>query len=138
MDFLKENILLILLALFAFWMLAWPPLSRRIHGVKEVGAMEATQLINHHDAWVLDVREDSELAAGKVPDARHIPLGQLAGRVADLEAQRSRPVIVVCRSGQRSARACVQLRRQGFPDVYNLAGGMIGWQQASLPVEKKR
>lgn len=82
-------------------------------------------------AVLLDVREPAEWAAGHAPQARHIPLGQLAGRLAEIPADR--PVVTVCRSGARSARAAAMLARQGRP-ASNLAGGMQAWAAAGLPV----
>ena len=99
--------------------------------------MEATQLINHHDALILDVREDQEYAGGHVPSSKHIPLRQLSGRIQELEKFRDKPIIAVCRSGARSGHGCSVLRKNGFEQVYNLNGGMSAWQQANMPVERK-
>jgi len=71
-----------------------------------------------------------------VLNAKLIPLGKLGERIGELEKYREKPVVVVCRSGARSANACALLGKQGFAEVYNLAGGMIAWQKASLPVKK--
>ncbi len=60
----------------------------------------------------------------------------LAKRLAELEPHRARPLIVYCRSGQRSGRAAVLLRRRGFQSVHNLAGGVLAWQGDSLPLRK--
>src|SRR5512133_2481372 len=76
------------------------------------------------DAVVLDVREAAELAEGRIAGSTHIPLGQLPARAFELD--RGRPVITVCRSGGRSARAAQFLTDQGY-DVANLAGGMTAW-----------
>lgn len=137
MHFVSENLMLILTALAALAMLAWPPLSRKIYGIKEVGPLEATQLINHHDAVILDVREDREVADGMIPGAKHIALGQVGSRLSELEKFKNRPVVISCRSGSRSAGACRILRKNGFEQVYNLAGGILAWQQANMPTEKK-
>jgi rhodanese-related sulfurtransferase len=55
---------------------------------------------------------------------------------ARLGKYRDRPVSVYCRSGNQSLSACGKLRKQGFEKVYNLKGGVLGWQQADLPVSK--
>lgn len=81
-------------------------------------------------AQVVDVREDDEVALGRIPGARHIPLGQLGGRLAELDRQQ--PVIAICRSGNRSARAAELLTAAGFT-CDNMAGGMLAWQAAGLP-----
>jgi rhodanese-related sulfurtransferase len=82
-------------------------------------------------AVLLDVREPDEWQAGRAPRARHIPLGQLARRAAELP--QGRAVVTVCRSGARSARAAALLARDGRK-VSNLAGGMHAWARAGLPV----
>lgn len=135
MTFVQNNFVLILVALISGGMLLWPLLSRRGDG--EVGTLAAVQLINHQDALVLDVREDIEYDAGHIANARHIPVGKLEGRLQELEKFKSKPIVVVCRSGMRSNRACSVLRKHGFANVHNLEGGINAWQQASLPVAKK-
>jgi rhodanese-related sulfurtransferase len=134
-QFLQNNFAIVMLVLVSGLMLLWPMVGRRLSGVREVGAMEATQLINHQNAVVLDVREDSEFYAGHVPHSVHVPLGQLA-KHAELEKYKSRPVIAICRSGMRSGRACSVLRKNGFEQVYNLAGGITAWERANMPMEK--
>lgn len=135
MTFVQNNFILILVALISGGMLIWPLLSRRADG--EVGTLAAVQLINHKDALVLDVREDLEYGAGHIANAKHIPAGKIEGRLQELEKFKSKPIVVVCRSGMRSDRACSVLRKHGFTDVHNLSGGIGAWQQASLPVVKK-
>jgi|GEM_PF-9936 len=105
---------------------------------KSFSPMEALQSINHRDALVLDVRSDAEYAEGHVLNALHIPLGLLAGRLGQLEAYRDHPIVVICRSGARSAQAAAQLRKAGFNEVFNLAGGVMAWQNASLPLTRDK
>ena len=80
---------------------------------------------------VLDVREDFEVAEGMIPEALHIPMGDLNRRLNELD--RSRPVIVVCRSGNRSARVADALNTAGYT-ADTMTGGMTAWQRAGLPV----
>jgi rhodanese-related sulfurtransferase len=82
-------------------------------------------------AILLDVREPREWQAGHAPRARHIPLGQLTRRAAEVPPRRA--VVTVCRSGARSAQAAAMLARDGR-EVSNLAGGMRAWARAGLPV----
>lgn len=125
------------LALFVtLAMLAYTSFGARLRGYQEVPPLEAVQLINHEDAVMVDVREDSEYSAGHVQDSIHIPLGKLGERMGELETHRGRAVVVGCRSGHRSARACAMLRKQGFEKVYNLRGGILAWESANLPVSK--
>lgn len=97
---------------------------------KGVSATEAHDLVTK-GALLLDVRERSEWNAGRAPFARHVPLGQLQARLG--EVPRDRKVVVVCRSGNRSAHATALLQRAGI-DAVNLSGGMHAWSGAGLPV----
>lgn len=84
------------------------------------------------DAYLLDVREQHEWAAGHAPGAVHVPLGELAARVA--EVPRDSLVAVVCRSGHRSAQAAAWLAAHGYRAA-NVADGMQAWEAAGLPME---
>lgn len=79
---------------------------------------------------VLDVREDFEVAEGMIPGALHIPMGQLNTRLAEIE--KTRPVIVVCHSGNRSAAVAEALNGIGYTAA-TMAGGMAAWQHPGLP-----
>jgi rhodanese-related sulfurtransferase len=135
-QFISSNILPIFTAVFSGTMLLWSFFGNRFRGVKEVDTVAALQLINHKDAIVLDVREPNEYASGHVLNSKHIPLGKLKERMGELEKYKDRPVVVVCRSGNRSGTACFLLGRQGFTQAHNLAGGVQAWQKNKLPLEK--
>lgn len=83
---------------------------------------------------IVDVREPDEWAGGHIAGALLIPLGQLPVRMRELDS--ARPVIVVCRSGNRSGKATQFLLQQGFRDVKNMAGGMLAWVQTRQPVAR--
>ena len=82
-------------------------------------------------AALVDVREPGEYLAGHVPGAVLIPMGQLPGRMAELD--RDAPVYVVCASGNRSAAMTDLLRSAGF-DAYSVAGGTSGWARSGRAV----
>lgn len=82
-------------------------------------------------AHLLDVREDEEWQAGHAPAARHLPMGQLSGRLAEVPTDRT--VVCVCRVGGRSGAVASALMAEGY-DTRNLAGGMLAWAAAGLPV----
>jgi hydroxyacylglutathione hydrolase len=84
--------------------------------------------------FVLDVRTESEWAAGHIEGARHIHGGTLEERYA--EVPRDRPVAVVCGSGYRASIAASFLMREGYRDVSNVLGGMAAWKAAKLPVTR--
>ncbi len=136
MQFLQDNWMLVALAAVSGAMLAWTFIGGRLSGIEEADTLKATRLFND-DALVLDVREDKEYAAGHIPKAKHIPLGQLGGRMKELDKFKDKPILVTCRSGNRSAHACRMLKKAGFENVYNQAGGIIAWERANLPVTTK-
>ncbi|MBU1224772.1 MAG: rhodanese-like domain-containing protein [Gammaproteobacteria bacterium] len=135
-QFIQDNWMLAALAAVSGAMLTWSFIGGRLSGVEEADTLKATRLYND-DALVLDVREDKEFAAGHIPKAKHIPLAQLASRISELDKFKNKPVLVTCRSGQRSARACGLLKKAGFETVYNQAGGILAWERANLPVTQK-
>jgi len=110
---------------------------RRLGGAAtSVGPADATRMINHDNAIMLDIREDKEHAEGKIINSQHIPLSQLDSSLKRLEKYKQRPIIAYCRSGNRSNSAAAKLRKQGFEKVYNLRGGVIAWQRENLPLVK--
>lgn len=112
--------------------------KRKLLGFREIKPAEVTRLINHENAVVLDVRDDKDFDSGHIVNAVHIPFAFLDGRLDQLERYKGRPIIVVCRNGQQSARAGVLLKNQGFEPVYKLGGGMLAWVNADAPVTKKK
>jgi rhodanese-related sulfurtransferase len=82
-------------------------------------------------AYLLDVREDDEWAAGHAPEAVHVRLGDLGARAGDLP--RDREVYVICRTGNRSAYAAQALLGGGLHAI-NVADGMTGWAVAGRPM----
>jgi len=96
----------------------------------EISTAEALAL-RESGAFILDVRQPDEWAAGHIPDATLIPLGDLATRIA--EVPRDRQVVVVCRSGNRSAQGRDILLGADYPSVTSMAGGMKDWAAAGYP-----
>lgn len=135
-DFISENIWLVMAAVVSGGYVIWPLIARGASGQREVGPLEAVQLINRKDAVVLDVREQGEFSNGHITGSKHFPLAALEKRGDDLKKFARKPVVVVCASGARSRSACATLKKLGFEDLYLLSGGLGAWQQASLPVEK--
>lgn len=113
-------------------------LGARLRGYTEVVPSDAVRIINHDETLIVDVREDKEFVEGHILDSLHIPLGKLAERLGELATHREKSIIVSCRSGHRSATACAKLRKEGFTTVYNLKGGVLAWQNAGLPLQKKK
>jgi rhodanese-related sulfurtransferase len=121
-------------ALVSGGLLLWPLLR----GNKaEISPTAATLLMNREDAMVLDVREMSEWNSGHIANARHIALTQLDKHLVEIEKFKQTPVIVCCATGSRSQTVRDKLVKAGFEKVFNLAGGIAAWSDASLPLTKK-
>ncbi|WP_203361428.1 rhodanese-like domain-containing protein [Bacillus sp. REN10] len=82
------------------------------------------RLENGEQLEIIDVREDEEVAAGMIPEAKHIVMGTIPERLDELDKEKE--YIFVCRSGRRSENVCYYLRDQGFK-VRNMVGGMLEW-----------
>ena len=135
-EFVSNNIWLVAAAVISGGYVIWPWISKSTSGLREVGPMEAVQLMNRKDALVVDVREQGEFSNGHISGAKHFPLASLEKRSSELKKYTKKPIVVVCASGARSRSACTTLKKLGFEDVSLLAGGIGAWRQASLPVEK--
>jgi rhodanese-related sulfurtransferase len=137
-EFIANNLALVALFVVSGAMLVWPELARLgfAGGGQQVGTLDATRLMNQNNSLVLDVREAKEFAEGRLPKSRHIPLAELAGRVAEIAKFKERPVLLTCRTGARSAGAARTLKNAGFTQVFQLKGGISAWREAGLPIEK--
>jgi sulfur-carrier protein adenylyltransferase/sulfurtransferase len=83
---------------------------------------------------LIDVREQHEWDEAHLDGATHVPQGELLERIEEVVPDRSQPVLLYCRTDNRSSRAADALRRLGYDNVRVLRGGIVGWQEAGLPV----
>ena len=93
---------------------------------------QVAELLEEHRIQLVDVRQTYEHEAGRIAGDRHVELAQLAAEADTLD--RDRPIVFYCRSGARSGMATEAFRGAGF-DAYNLAGGLLEWAAAGLPLE---
>lgn len=88
------------------------------------------------DIQLIDVREDSEVAIARIPNAIHIPMNQILNRVDEIDPERE--TVVHCKGGGRSARVIDALQRSGFEGkLANLKGGILGWSNEVDPTVPK-
>jgi rhodanese-related sulfurtransferase len=97
----------------------------------EVTATEAAELIAA-GAQVVDVRTEPEYAAGHIAGARHVPLADVQSEAAVLD--RERPLVIYCRSGERSGMAADAFAASGW-DAHSIAGGLLQWADDGLELE---
>ncbi len=81
---------------------------------------------------IIDVREMGEIHAGTIQGAQPMPLATVPLKLNELEKDKT--LVMICRSGARSAQACAFLQQQGFDNVVNLRGGMFAWAGAGKPI----
>lgn len=136
-EFIGNHYILSAAWVAVFIMIIYSFIGSRLRGFQTANPSLATQLINHSDAVVVDVREENEYLKGHIVNSVHIPLSYLNERLKQLEKYKDKPIIVSCRSGQRSGQACATLKKNGFENVYNLSGGVMAWQNDNLPLTKK-
>lgn len=118
--------------------IVWTETRRFTGGYQRLSPSDAVRLMNDGDTLLLDVREDAELQQGMIDGAKHIPLGNLAKRIGELDKHKNKNILAYCRTGSRSAQACGILRKNQFEKVHNLSGGLMAWQSANLPVKRRR
>lgn len=93
---------------------------------------EALGRVRSEEAVIVDVREDEERGAGRIPGSEHVPLGELRERLGELPEEKE--IVLVCRSGNRSSMAAAALSEAGYRAA-NLEGGVKAWTQEGLPFE---
>lgn len=134
-EFVLNNPLLV--GAFAVVLLAWITYEIYSGQSNGVSTSQATQLINREDAVVLDTREAKDFKAGHIAGARNIPQSRLDERMSELDKFKSKPVIVVCKTGQAAGAAQAKLSKAGFERALKLQGGIMQWQSDSLPLVRK-
>jgi len=108
-----------------------------VDGIPQISVQELKRRLDaHEDVFVLDVREPHEVQIVNI-GAPLIPLGQLANRIGELEAERNRKIVVHCKVGGRSQKAAVILKNAGFENVENLTGGILAWAEKIDPTMPK-
>jgi len=132
-EFIAVNWVMVLMWVFLLGMIV----NSFLKSGYDISPQEIVQLMSHEDGSVIvDVREDNEYQSGHIKDSIHIPLSKLSSRLGELDNYKANNVILSCRSGSRSGRACGMLKKKGFAKVHNLRGGVLAWENDNLPMQK--
>lgn len=134
MNFIVDNWMLVATAAASGLLLLWPLLQGATAG--GISPAAAVQLINREKAVVVDVCETEEFAQGHVGGAKNVPLGELEEKLPLAVKNKALPVIFVCSTGARAARALGTAKKLGYEQAQVLAGGLKSWKEANLPTEK--
>lgn len=105
-------------------------------GYRNLDAAQAAELIKQEPVLILDVRTPEEYREGHIKGSVLIPVQELEKRVGEISDHFQKPVLVYCRSGNRSVTASKILIANGFHDLYHMKGGIKDWIRHELPVEK--
>ena len=105
-----------------------------IFGIKNSSVSDLQSLLSKSNQVILDVRTEPEYLSGHISEAINVPLDQISETNAEVsKLDKTKPVYVICASGNRSLSAALKLKKLGF-DVTNIRGGMAFWQLKKLPV----
>ncbi len=133
LEFTSNHPLLVAALMVSFFIVVFTELRRKAGSLVNVEAADAVKLINN-DGVVIDIRSNDAFARGHIVNARNIPSDELDAKLEQLKSLKNTPLIAVCDSGITSRKAVNTLQSAGFESVYNLKGGMAGWNQSGLPV----
>jgi len=136
-DFASRNYLLFITLAAVITLIIITELRRATKGFKEVSPSDAVLLINKEDALVLDVREANELSQGNIVNAKHIAFSSLTDKLDNLASDKDKPILVFCKMGTKSSKACQLLLKNSYTNVFGLKGGITAWINEQLPIIKK-
>ncbi len=137
MEFAANNLILVAALAVIATLIIKTEIGLKLNNIPQLNTNEAVRLMNDDNVVILDVRENNEYNEGHIRDSVHVPMTALVKRLSELDKHKNKQILAYCRSGSRSNSACRTLSKQGFEHVSNLAGGIMGWSSANLPVTKK-
>lgn len=135
-EFFAQNLFLFIALGVILLLLAANIALSLFFGGTQASPTEVTNLINRDDALVIDIRDNAEFATGHILNALNVPFKELKNRYRDLEKHRGRAVVISSRAGGDAVKAARLLKKAGIEKVYRLQGGMVAWQNDSLPLAK--
>ncbi len=134
-EFVKLNWHLFAALVLVIVLLALEPLRARRGGVRPITADDLPRFMRDEKVVIVDVSEEKEFASSHIPKSRNVPLSRLNSDINTLKRYKSRPVVVVCRVGNRSPKAAGILKKHEFSNLRTLQGGIAAWMKENLPVE---
>ena len=135
-EFVGNHLILFALLVAILGALVWSFIGESLRGIRSVDHLGLTNLMNRDDALVIDIRPQAEYQRGHILGALHAPESSLAKNLKNFEKHKERPAVVYCQSGMSAGKACKELQKLGFEQVYMLKGGINTWLNANLPLTK--
>ncbi|CAM4438473.1 MAG: putative protein YibN [Legionellaceae bacterium] len=112
-------------------------MMNNLTGIAQISPQEATHLINHQNANILDIRPTERFMQGHIIGSINIPSSHIDQQYDKLKAEINKPLIIVCDSGQNSRNIASLLKKQGFSSIVALKNGLNAWKENQLPLVKK-
>jgi len=104
--------------------------------IKEIDVATMTaDLANKDNVEIVDIRTPAEVSHGVIPNAKTLPMHLIPLKLDYFNKASGKDIIIYCRTGSRSAQACMFLNQQGVNNVYNLRGGIVSWASSGQPIE---
>jgi rhodanese-related sulfurtransferase len=135
--FIQSHVILVTLFVIALILVIVVEARRQGAGTFRVSAQALVRMINHHDAYVVDLRDAAAFKKGHIQSAVSMPWGEFDRHMKQLEKHRERTIVFVCQGGQNSVRALTKLRRMGYKNLHVLSGGQVAWVNANMPLVTK-
>ena len=136
--FAGRNQLLVLALVGITIALIYTEIARLFRGYKSLRPGELAPLVNQENALVVDLRPIADFDKGHIPGSKNVQMSQFDPASKPLAGAKALPVVLVCKTGQTATGAAARLKKAGFERIYVLDGGVMGWQQADLPLAKGR
>ena len=125
----------ILVSAFVFLLVAFV-INEGKQGGAAITPTNLVNLVNREGAVLLDIRDPKEYSAGHIAGALSMPVSSIDARIGELESEKGKPVVLVCKMGQQASATGRKLKALGFENVRRLSGGMAEWTASSLPMVK--
>jgi rhodanese-related sulfurtransferase len=103
--------------------------------IHNVPPKDAERLLAEGGVLILDVRTPKEFQGGHLPNAKLMPVQEISRRLSELPTDKTQPILVYCGTGIRSSKAAHILYRNGYKDIYNMAGGLHAWIASQKPIQ---
>ena len=132
-DFVTNHYVLV--SFFVFLLVAFV-INEGKQGGAAITPTNLVNLVNREGAVLLDIRDPKEYSAGHIAGALSMPVSSIDARIGELESEKGKPVVLVCKMGQQASATGRKLKALGFENVRRLSGGMAEWTAGSLPVVK--
>jgi rhodanese-related sulfurtransferase len=136
LEFAIQNWYLFAMLAVILLLLAFDPSNKMAGGASKISATQLPQIQARKSAVVVDVRTEDEFKKGHIEQSINLPLDGLEGNLKKLNKYRGKPVILICQSGTRTAKAAGILKKNEFGELYALEGGIASWSKENLPLAR--